>query len=102
MRLRLTLTGAQTKTALVSPLSRFDIAGGIYNGVQAVRGGQGLLTGSVSYAVEMFDAATAKPLSAYITKQYPGPYNLGATMGALSAAEVGIDKGAGALAEHLR
>jgi hypothetical protein len=51
-----------------------------------------MLTGSVSYVVEIFDAATSKLLSAYITKQYPGAYNLGATMGSLAASEVGIDK----------
>lgn len=102
VRVRLTLTGAETNTAVLSTLSRFDIAGSIYNGVQAARGGEGMLTGSVSYAVEIFDAATAKLLSAYITKQYPGPYNLGATMGALAASEAGIDKGADALVEDLR
>jgi|AraplaMF_Col_mMF_1032025.scaffolds.fasta_scaffold00054_95 hypothetical protein len=102
LRVRLTLTGAETSTAVLSTLSRFDIAGGIYNGVQAARGGEGILTGSVSYVVEIFDAQTSKLLGAYITKQYPGPYNLGATMGALSASEVGIDKGADALMEQLK
>jgi hypothetical protein len=102
IRLRLTLTGAETNTAVLSTLSRFDIAGGIYNGVQAARGGEGILTGSVSYVVEIFDAETSKLLSAYITKQYPGPYNLGATMESLSASEVGIDKGADALMEQLK
>ena len=101
IRLRLTLTGAETSTAVLSTLSRFDIAGSIYNGVQAARGGEGMLTGSVSYVVEIFDATTSKLLSAYITKQYPGPYNLGATMGSLSASEVGIDKGADALLKQL-
>jgi len=102
VRVRLTLTGAETSTAVLSTLTRFDIAGGIYNGVQAARGGEGMLTGSVSYVVEIFDAATSKLLTAYITKQYPGPYNLGATMGALAASEVGIDKGADALMESLK
>jgi hypothetical protein len=102
VRVRLTLTGAETNTAVLSTFTRFDIAGAIYNGVQAARGGEGMLTGSVSYVVEIFDAATSKLLSAYITKQYPGPYNLGATMGSLAASEVGIDKGADALAEQLK
>jgi hypothetical protein len=83
-------------------LSRFDIAGSIYNCVQAARRGEGVVTGSVSYVVEISDAATAKPLSAYITKQYPGPYNLGATIGSLSASEAGIEKDAESLVQHLR
>jgi hypothetical protein len=102
IRVRLTLAGAETSTAVLSTLTRFDIAGGIYNGVQAARGGEGILTGSVSYVVEIFDAATSKPLSAYITKQYPGPFNLGATVGSLAASEAGIDKGADALVKALQ
>ena len=102
VRVRLTLTGAETSTAVLSTLTRFDIAGGIYNGVQAARGGEGMLTGSVSYVVEIFDSATSKPLIAYITKQYPSPYNVGATMGSLAASEVGIDKGAKALLEAFK
>src|SRR5882762_7501931 len=93
LRLRLTLTGASTNTPVLGPLSRFDIAGGLYNSVQAVRGGEGTFTGSVIYAVEIYDAPTNRLLSAYVTKQYPGSLNIMASFGSLSAAETGIDKG---------
>ena len=102
LRMRLTLTGAETSAPVLSTLSRFDIAGAVYNGVQTVRGGAGMMTGSVSYAVEISDAATSRLLSAFVTKQYPGPYNLGATMGSLAASQVGIDKGADALMAQLK
>ncbi|MGF6778455.1 DUF3313 domain-containing protein [Paraburkholderia sp. GAS334] len=101
LRLKLTLTGAETSTAVISTFSRFDIAGGIYNGVQAVRGGKGAFTGSVTYAVEIYDASTNRLLQAYVTKQYPNAMNIGATFGSLGAAKTGIDKGADALAEQL-
>ena len=102
LRLKLTLAGASGNTAVLAPLTRFDLSGGLYNGVQAVSGGEGLMTGSVSYVVEIYDAATARLLLAYVTKQYPNAYNIGATMGSLAAAEVGIEKGADALLEQFR
>nr|WP_244544850.1 DUF3313 domain-containing protein [Collimonas sp. OK607] len=102
LRLKLTLTGAETNTPVLATLSRFDIAGGIYNGVQNARNREGTLTGSVIYAVEIYDAASDRLLSAFITKQYPRPWNLGASMGSLAASKAGIEKGADALVEQLK
>jgi len=101
LRIRLTLTGAVTNTPVLGTLSRFDLAGAVYNGVQAARDGEGTMTGSVIYGVEIFDAATARLLSAYVTKQYPAAYDIKATAGALAAATAGLDKGADALMAQL-
>jgi uncharacterized protein DUF3313 len=102
LRVRLTLTGAAANTPVLGTLSRFDIAGMVYNGVQTARDGEGSLTGSVVYAVEIFDAANSRLLGAFVTKQYPSPYDIKASVGPLAAAEVGIDKGAEALIAQLR
>ena len=102
LRIKLTLTGAATNTAVASTFTHFDLAGNLYNGIQAVRGGEGMMAGSVSYAVEIFDARSNRLLEAFITKQYPGALNIGASFGSLAAAETGIDKGADALAEMLK
>jgi hypothetical protein len=102
LRVRLTLTGAATTTPVLGTLSRFDIAGAAYNGVQAARDGEGLLTGSVIYTVEIFDAPTSRLLSAFVSKQYPNPYNIGASIGKLAAAQAGVDKGADALVAQMR
>ncbi|CAE6867416.1 hypothetical protein R69927_06190 [Paraburkholderia domus] len=102
LRLKLTLTGAETTTPVLGTFSRFDIAGGIYNVVQTARGKEGAFTGSVTYAVEIYDASTNRLLSAYVTKQYPNPYNIGASFGSLSASKTGIDKGADALMAQLK
>ena len=102
LRVKLTLTGAATTTPVIGTLSRFDIAGGLYNGVQAARGKEGALTGSVIYAVEIHDASTNRLLSAYVTKQYPNPYNIGASVGSLNASKTGIEKGADALVAQLK
>jgi len=102
LRIRLTLTGASTNSAVLSTFARLDMAGGLYNSVQAVRGHEGMMMGSVSYAVEIYDAGSDRLLEAFIAKQYPGAYNIGATFGSLAAARTGVDKGADALAEHFQ
>src|SRR6185295_11561692 len=44
LQVRLTLTGAKTTTRGVSTITRFDLAGGPYNAVQAARGKEGAFT----------------------------------------------------------
>jgi len=102
LRIKLTLTGAETTTPVIGTFTHIDLAGNLYNGVQAIRGGEGLIAGSVIYSVEIYDASNARLLAAYISKQYPGALNIGASFGSLSAAETGIDKGAEALVAQLR
>jgi len=94
LRLHLTLTGAKTTTAVLGPATRLDMAGGVYNTVQAIRGREGSMTGSVNYAVEIYDATSNRLLSAFVTKQYPNALNIGSTFTALDASNVGIRKGA--------
>jgi hypothetical protein len=102
LRIKLTLTGVATTTPVLGTLSRFDLMGALYNGVQSVRGGEGSFTGSVFYVVEIYDASTSQLLSAYIAKQYPNSLNIGASFGALAAARTGIEKGAEKIVEQLR
>jgi hypothetical protein len=101
LRLKLTLTGATKTTPVVGTFTRLDIGGNIYNGVQSVVGGRGAFTGEAIYAVEIYDAQTNRLLEAYVSEQYPRPYNVKATFGALTAAHVGIKKGADALLAQL-
>jgi hypothetical protein len=102
LRVRLTLTGAVANTPVLGTLSRFDVAGAVYNGVQAARDGEGSMTGSVIYTVEIFDAVNSRLLGAFVSKQYPAPYDIKASVGRLTAAEAGIDKGADALLAQLK
>ena len=101
LRLKLTLTGAEKSTPVLSTLMHVDLAGNLYNGVQAVRGGQGLMTGCVMYSVEIYDSQSGQLLDAYVTKQYPNSENVVASFGSLAAAKTGIDKGANALVGQL-
>nr|WP_172694563.1 DUF3313 domain-containing protein [Rhizobium rhizogenes]QCL10721.1 hypothetical protein pOC-C5.8_545 [Rhizobium rhizogenes] len=102
LRVHLTLTGAKTTTPVLGPFSHLDVGGGVYNVVQAARDKEGSMTGSVAYAVEIYDATTNTLLSAYVSKQYPNAMNVGASFGALKASQVAIDKGADALLAQLR
>ncbi len=102
LRLKVTLTGATANTPVLSTLSRFDVAGGVYNGVQTVRDREGTLTGAVIYAVEIQDATTNRLLSAFVSKQYPSPLNIPASVGPLSASKAGIDKGAETLVSQFQ
>ncbi len=94
LRLKLTLTGADTTPQVIGTFTKFDLAGGPYNIVQSLRGGRGLMSGYVNYAVEIEDAETKMLLLVYVVEQYPNAMYVGATFGSLSAAEIGIDKGA--------
>jgi hypothetical protein len=87
---------------VLSTFSHLDLAGNLYNGVQAVRGREGMISGSVTYAVEIYDAPSNRLLSAFVTKQYPGAMNIVASFGSLAAAKTGIDKGADVLVDDLR
>jgi Protein of unknown function (DUF3313) len=101
LRIQLTLTGAKRTTQVVSTFTHFDLAGTPYNVVQSIRGKEGLMMGSVSYAVEIYDASTDRLLSAYVEKQYPNAMNVKSTFGGLTAPKTGIRKGADSLVAHL-
>jgi hypothetical protein len=102
LRVKLTLTGAATSTPVLSTFAHLDIAGNLYNGVQAVRGKEGMMKGWVMYAAEVQNAATGQLLEAFETKQYPNAFNVMATFGPLAAAKTGVDKGAGTLVAQMR
>ncbi len=102
LRLHLTLTGAKTTTPVLGPFSHIDLGGGAYNAVQAARGREGSMTGSVNYAVELYDAMSNRLLLAYVTKQYPNAMNVGASFSSLAASKVGIRKGADALLAEMK
>ncbi|GAB4063257.1 DUF3313 domain-containing protein [Uliginosibacterium sediminicola] len=102
LRVKLSLTGAEPTTRVVAPILRFDLVGMPYNIVQSIRGKEGALTGSVMYAVEIYDAQSKQLLNAYVAKQYPNAMNVLANFSALGAAKTGLDKGATELASALQ
>jgi hypothetical protein len=102
LRVRATLTGGKTTDPVLGPLSHIDVAGGVYNTVQSARGKEGSMTGSASYAVEVYDSVSNQLLLAYVEKQYPNALNIGANFAPMKASYVAIDKGANDLLARLR
>ncbi|CAM2154048.1 DUF3313 domain-containing protein [Pararobbsia alpina] len=102
LRVHLVLAGAEVSPFLASAVTWLDYAGGLYNMTQAIFGGHSAYSGSVSYAVEIFDASNDHLLEAYVTRQYPGALDIAAIFRPLGAAKAGIDKGADALLAQIR
>lgn len=102
LRVHVTLTGAKGTTKVLATWTHMDIGGTPINAVQAIRGKEGLMTGSVVYAVEIYDASNQRLLKAYVDKQYPNAMNLMATFGKLGASKRGIDKAADNLVAGLQ
>jgi hypothetical protein len=94
LRLHVTLTGVETSTPVLCSLTKIVPVSLIINVVQAARDKQAIITGSVSYAVEIYDSASNHLLRAYVAKQYPGAENLPACFGSSAASRAGIRNGA--------
>ena len=93
LRIHATLTGAEASTPVLSTVSKIAPVGLVVNGVQSLRDKQAALTGSVSYAVEIYDSTSGRLLRAYVSKQYPFAENVLASFGTLDASRAGIRNG---------
>ena len=102
LRVRVTLTGIETNTPGLAPIMKIFPLGLLINTVDTVQDRQGPLSGSVSFAVEIYDSASNRLLRAYVSKEYPAAENIGASFGALDASKAGIRKGAHSLLKQLR
>ena len=94
LRLRVTLTGAETSTRVISTVAKIIPIGAVVNTAIWALGKQAPFIGSATYAVEIYDGASGALLDAFITKQYPGAMNIPASFGSLGAAKAGIRLGA--------
>lgn len=97
LRVHLTLTGAKRSTMVLSTFTKMDMGGMPINAYKAMTGGEGLFMGSVSYAVEIYDARSGRLLKSYVDKQYPNAMSYKASFGSLTASRKGIDLGADSL-----
>jgi Protein of unknown function (DUF3313) len=101
LRIHVTLAGIETSTPVLSPLTKIAPIGAIINVVQTARDKQAIFTGSVSYAVEIYDSESDQLLRAYVAKQYPAAENLFASFGTSAASRAGVRNGAKALVAQL-
>jgi hypothetical protein len=101
LRLHLTLTGIETSTPVVSTLSHIAPVGLLVNSGLEASGSKGTFLGSVSYAVELYDAMTGELLYASISKETAHALDVTASVGTLDAAKAGVRRGAGHLRDDL-
>jgi hypothetical protein len=101
LRIHLTLTGVETNTPMLSTLINVLPVGLLINSVKSANGTQASFSGSVSYAVEIYDGASGRLLRAYVAKKYPMAVNIAASLGALNATKAGIRNGAETMLEQM-
>lgn len=102
LKLRLTLTGFEKNTPVLATLTKVLPIGLIRNSIKSAYDEQGSLSGSLSYAVEVYDASNDRLLRAFVAKRYPGALNIGASLGTLDAARTAARDGGLALLDDLR
>jgi hypothetical protein len=80
LRLRLTILGARKTTAGLATATRVTPFGIATSALKSALGRQGSLTGSVLYAVELFDAPTDELLLAAVRRRAPDALDVPATL----------------------
>jgi hypothetical protein len=101
LRIHLTLTGASASVPVLSTVKQVLPVGAVLGTLKSAADKPSRSLGSVTYAVEIYDSQSNRLLRAFVAKQYPAAENIPASLGTLTAAEVGIDKGAKTLLTQL-
>jgi hypothetical protein len=94
LRIHLTLTGASASVPVLSTVKQILPIGAVLGTLRSAADKPSRSLGSVTYAVEIYDSQSNQLLRAFVAKQYPAAENISASLGTLSAAETGIEKGA--------
>jgi hypothetical protein len=100
-RVRLTLTGIEGNTPVLSTVTRLIPIGLAINAGAQVAGRDGAFLGSVSYAVEVFDASTGDLVYAHVARQAPVALDITSSVRFLDAAKTGVRVGARCLRDEL-
>jgi len=80
MRLRVTLLGAEKTVGGVATASRVGAIGLATSALKSALGKKGSFTGSLLYAVELYDARTNELLLAAVRRRTPDPLDIPATL----------------------
>jgi hypothetical protein len=91
----------ETSTPVVSALSHILPVGVVVNAGLGVAGHSGTFLGSVSYAAELYDAASGELRYASVSRRTPFAMDITASFGRLDAAKKGVRIGAKQLSEDL-
>ena len=80
LRLRLTILGAQKTEGGIATATRVTPFGFATSAVKSALGKKGTLTGSVLFAIELYDARTNELLLAAVRRRTPDPLDVPATL----------------------
>jgi hypothetical protein len=86
-RLRITLLGMDRTTGGVATATRVTPMGLVSNAVRSVTGREGRLTGSMLFALELFDSRSSELLAAVVRRRAPDPLDIPATVGTTETVE---------------
>jgi hypothetical protein len=92
--LQMQLVGVESNVPVLSTVSRIYPAGLVLNITKQASSTPGTFSGSVTYAMMIYDSTTNTLLAAAVNKKYPEALNVGSTLSTVRAAEAGIDQGA--------
>lgn len=81
LRIRVTLLGAEKTKGGVATATRVTPMGFGLSAVKSVLGKGGSFTGSVLFAVELYDAGTGELMLAAVRRRHPDPLDVPATIG---------------------
>ena len=101
LRARLTLTGAEASTPVLSTVSHVLPVGLVVNAGAQATGGRGTFSGWASYAVEIEDAQTGTLLYAHVASRSANALDITANFGGLDAAKAGVRSAADQLGKEL-
>ena len=92
--LKMQLVGVTSDVPVAATVSHVYPAGVLVNVFDQVKDKPGTFTGSVTYALSLYDSTTNTLLAAAVNKKFPEALNIGATLTTNRAAEAAIDQGA--------
>jgi uncharacterized protein DUF3313 len=92
--LRMKLVGVESNVAVLSTVSPIYPGGLVLNITKQASSSPGTFSGSVTYALMLYDSTSDTLLAAAVNRKYPEALNIGSTLSTVSAAKAGIDQGA--------
>jgi hypothetical protein len=94
LRVQFELVGIEPNVPVATTVSRVVPAGLVANIAAQATDQPGAFSGSVTYAVLVYDSVSDKLLGAAVNKKFPEALNIAATFTTGAAAKAGIDEGA--------
>jgi hypothetical protein len=92
--LQMQLVGVESNVPVLSTVSRIYPAGLVLNITKQASSSPGTFSGSVTYALMVYDSTSNTLLAAAVNKKYPEALNVTSTLSTVRAAKAGIDQGA--------